>query len=106
MKDSNRNHFKWFILAGAFMTVLTAGGFRPTIGMFILEWQEEFHDASTEQIGWIGGGFMAGYAIAGKKVGEISSKLINIRRNKAHHSCNRPPMVSVIRLALRDIQRP
>ena len=74
IQDSNRNHFKWVILASAFMTVLTAGGFQPTIGIFILEWQEEFHDVSTEQIGWIGGGFMAGYAIAGKRVGEIFIK--------------------------------
>ena len=52
------------IVAGAFINLFLITGLLLSIGVFVVEWQEEFQ-VSAEEIGWISSFVLIGYAVAG-----------------------------------------
>ena len=53
------------VVAGVFINQFLGNGFYKSMGLFIVEWKEEF-DGTAEEIGWIGSFCLIGYALAGK----------------------------------------
>ena len=60
------------VIVGSFLNLFICSGFNRSIGVFVVEWQEEFLDSSAEQIGWIFSFSLIGYCIAGKLIGRKS----------------------------------
>ena len=54
------------VVVGSFCNLFLSAGFIQSVGLFVVEWQEEFEDKSAEEIGWIFSFFMIGYAISGE----------------------------------------
>lgn len=54
------------VVVGAFLNLFISVGFNQSIGLFVVEWQEEFNDRSVEDIGWIYSFNLIGYGFAGK----------------------------------------
>ena len=54
------------VVVGAFLNLFISVGFNSSIGLFVVEWQEEFIDSSVEDIGWIYSFNLIGYGFAGK----------------------------------------
>ena len=54
------------VVFAAFLNLFISNGFNQGIGLFVVEWQDDFNDSSAEDIGWIYSFNLIGYGFAGK----------------------------------------
>ena len=55
------------VLIGVFFTTLLTFGLLQSLGVFFVDWQEDF-GASAQAVGWSSSVFIAGFGLAGEKL--------------------------------------
>ena len=58
--------WSWVVLIGVFFTSILTFGFLQCLGVFYIDWQEDF-GASAQAVGWSSSVFIAGFGLSGKK---------------------------------------
>ncbi len=65
MEKSKDTGWSWVVLFGVFVVAILSVGFHQSIGVFFVDWQEDF-GISTQAVGWTSSVSMGGFAISGK----------------------------------------